>query len=164
MDCIHTGSNDNSFFKEVCCQLLTSHDPVVRHTASMKIWREGALARTLHKPMCAARDVIQCDPGANKRTLVRRVKAYIMERETAKRLECAKSRKHQGQLLHETEDDAAGIWSSAVLQLPSQVLRFSMNAAQDTLPHNANLSLWKKCDSLSDACRLCVGDKLWHMF
>ena len=30
-----------------------------------------------------------------------------------------------------------------------------MNVAHDTLPHNTNLSLWKKCDSLSDACRLC---------
>ena len=99
----------------LCCQLLTSHDPVVRHTASMKIRREGALTRTLHKPTCAARDVMQCDPGANKRMLVRRMKAYIMERETAKRLEHAKSRKHQGQLLRETVDDAAGIWSSVVL-------------------------------------------------
>ena len=98
---------------------------------------------------------MQCDPGANKRTLLRRVKAYIMEKETTKRLECAKSRKHQGQLLCETEDEAAGIWSSAVLQLPPQVLRFSINTAQDTLPHNANLSLWKKYDSLSDVCRLC---------
>ena len=84
---------------------------------------------------------MQCHPGANKRTLVRRVKAYIMEKETAKRLERVKSRKHQGQLLHETEDEAARIWSSAVLQLPPQVLRFSMNVAHDTLPHNANLSL-----------------------
>ena len=78
-----------------------------------------------------------------------------MERETSKWLEHAKNRKHQGKLLHETEDEAAGIWSSAVLQLPPQVLRFSMIAAQDTLTHNVNLSLWKKCDSLSDACRLC---------
>ena len=109
----------------LCCHLLTSHDPVVCHTASIEIRREGALTRTLHQPMCAARDVMQCDPGANKRTLVRRVKAYIMEREIAKRLERAKSRKHQGQLLRETEDEAAGIWSSAVLQLPPQVLRFS---------------------------------------
>ena len=139
----------------LCCQLLTSHNPVVHHTASMKIQREGALTKTLHKLMCAARDVMQCDPGANKRILVRRVKAYIMERETAKRLEHAKSMKHQSQLLLETEDDAAGIWSSAVIQLPPQVLCFSMNAAQDTLSHNANLSLWKKCNSLSDACKLC---------
>ena len=100
-------------------------------------------------------DVMQCDPGANKRMLVRRVKACIVEKETAKRLEHAKSRKHQGQLLSETEDEVAGIWSSVVLQLPPQVFRFSMNAAQDTLPHNTNLSLWKKCDSLNDACRLC---------
>ena len=32
---------------------------------------------------------------------------------------------------------------------------FSLNAAQDTLPHNANLALWRRSDGLSDACKLC---------
>ena len=105
--------------------------------------------------MCIARVVLQCDPGANKQTLLRRVKAAIMEKETTKLLEHVKSRKHQGQLLHVTEEEAARIWSSAVFQFPPQVLRFSMNAAQDTLPHNANLSVWRKSDSLTDASRLC---------
>ena len=35
------------------------------------------------------------------------------------------------------------------------MLSFSLNAAQDTLPHNANLALWKRRDGLSDACKLC---------
>ena len=51
------------------CQLLITHNPVVCHTASMLIRRECTLTRILHKPMCVTRDVLQCDPGANKRTL-----------------------------------------------------------------------------------------------
>ena len=54
-----------------------------------------------------------------------------------------------------TEGKAASTWSSAVLQLPPEVLSFSLNAAQDTLPHNANLALWRKKDGLSDVCKLC---------
>ena len=63
-----------------------------------------------------------------------------------------------GQLLRATDDKATDIWSSAVQQLPPQVLSFSLNVAQDTLPNNANLALWRKKDGLSDACKLC-GEK-----
>ena len=42
-----------------------------------------------------------------------------------------------------------------MLQLPPEVLSFSLNAAQDTLPRNANLALWRRSDGLSDACKLC---------
>ena len=39
-----------------------------------------------------------------------------------------------------------------------------MNAAQDTLPHNANLAMWKRKESLSDACKLCgVRQTLPHV-
>ena len=34
-------------------------------------------------------------------------------------------------------------------------LRFAVNAAQDTLPHNANLALWRKNSEVSDKCKLC---------
>ena len=64
------------------CQLLISHDPIIGHTSSMRIRSGCTLTRTLHKPMCVTRDVLQCDAGANKRTLVRRMKAAIMEKET----------------------------------------------------------------------------------
>ena len=133
--------------RALLCQFLISHDPVICHTPSMQIKRECALTKTLHKPMCVARDVLQCDTGANKLTLVRRVKAANMEKEITKQLERTKSTKYQGQLLCVTEEETASLWFSAVLQLPPQVLYFSMNAAQDTLPHNANLSLWRKSDS-----------------
>ena len=42
-----------------------------------------------------------------------------------------------------------------VLQLPPEVLRFSLNVAQDTLPHNTNLAMWRRNEGLPDACELC---------
>ena len=49
---------------------------------------------------------------------------------------------------------APTIWSKAVQSLPSGLMKFALNAAQDTLPHNVNLAYW--C-SLSDTCKLCRG-------
>ena len=34
--------------------------------------------------------------------------------------------------------------SEVVQKLPSDGLKFVLNAAQDTLPHNANLSVWRR--------------------
>jgi hypothetical protein len=59
----------------------------------------------------------------------------------------------QGQMLRATNPDTASIWSKAVQALPAQQMKFALNAAVDTLPHNANLNLWRKKES--DACPLC---------
>ena len=117
--------------------------------------KEENLQRPIHKPMLRVRGTWQTDPGANRKALLKRAKAQVSEFDSEARLEYARSLPHQGQLLRSTEDKAAGIWSSAVLQLPPQVLSFSLNAAQDMLPHNANLALWRRRDGLSDACKLC---------
>ena len=37
----------------------------------------------------------------------------------------------------------------------SAQMKFALNATSDMLPHNANLSLWRKSDNLSAACKLC---------
>ena len=44
--------------------------------------------------------------------------------------------------------------SKAVQSLPSGLMKFALNAAQDTLPHNVNLAHWR---NLSDTCKLCRG-------
>ena len=43
-------------------------------------------------------------------------------------------------------------------QLPPNCLKFALNAAQDTLPHNANLAVWRK-EGLSSQCKLCCGGR-----
>ena len=62
----------------------------------------------------------------------------------------------EGQMSRLSTPQAAEIWAKAVESLPDEILKFSLNSAVDTLPHNANLHLWKKKESSS--CPLC-GEK-----
>ena len=39
--------------------------------------------------------------------------------------------------------------------LPSEGLKFALNAASDSLPHNSNLSIWRRREGLTDGCKLC---------
>ena len=45
------------------------------------------------------------------------------------------------------------IWSRVVLRLSDKVLKFAINAVQNTLQHNVNLKRWNKSES--DLCPLC---------
>ena len=54
-----------------------------------------------------------------------------MENDAQRRLQHARGLERQGQLLRATDNKATYIWSSAVQQLPSLVLSFSLNAAQE---------------------------------
>ena len=62
---------------------------------------------------------------------------------------------HQGQLMRDTPESAAEIWSTAVSNLPSGSMKFTLNAATDTLPHNSNLALWRKSEGFPSNCKLC---------
>ena len=139
----------------VASLLLTSPDPIIQHTVKLAISREQNLCRPTHKPMLEVRDMWTADPGASRKSLLKKAKTQVAACDAERRLEHARSLQHQGQLLRATERRAAGMWSSVVLQLPPQVLKFSINAAQDTLPHNANLALWRRKEGLSYACKLC---------
>ena len=69
----------------VACQILTSRDPIVRHTATLEIRREADLNRPTHRPMIATRDIWKKDPSANAKSLTRRAKVAIMENDTERR-------------------------------------------------------------------------------
>ena len=50
----------------------------------------------------------------------------------------------------------APVWAGVVRELPDEILRFFLNAAVDTLPHNANLYRWKKrTDPNCPLCNCC---------
>ena len=72
------------------------------------------------------------------------VKKAVKAVETAERLDHAKGLSSLGEVHHLVEDDAATLWSETVQQLPPDCLTFALNAAQDTLPHNANLAVWRR--------------------
>ena len=77
--------------------------------------------RPTHRPMLEVRDIWRTDPGANRKSLLKRAKAQVTECDSERRLEHARGLQHQGQLLRATDDKTANIWSSAVLQLPPEV-------------------------------------------
>jgi hypothetical protein len=74
------------------------------------------------------------------------------------RLKHSLSLEVQGKLFKIVHQDAAAVWAKTTQNLLSAQIKFALNAASDTLPHNANLSLWRKSDNLSAACKLC-GDR-----
>ena len=101
------------------CQILTSHDPIIRHTATIRTQQEESLQRPKLKPMLAARDALKENPGANGKKVRKRAKTAVVMADAETRLEHAKSLQHQGELFRSVEDgEASSAWSSAVLSLP----------------------------------------------
>ena len=137
------------------CQLITSRDPVTQHVAKLQIEKEQNQQRAKFKPMLTVQEVMVADPGASKKTLMRRAKEAVTSAEIGERLEHSRSLPHQGELHRLMERDAATLWSETVQKLPPEALKFALNAAQDTLPHNANLAIWRRSEGLSSHCKLC---------
>ena len=84
-----------------------------------------------------------------------RAKSAMAKEDAEKRMKHAQSLECQGQVFRCSADGAASIWSKAVQKLPPELLKFSLNAVQDTLPHNDNLAMWRRREGLSSACKLC---------
>ena len=100
------------------------------------------MTRASFRPMVLARDIMAQDPGASRGVLGRRAKLLLTAEDSASRLKHAKSLPQHGELLRDTPDAAsARIWSAAVENLSSAVIKLILNAASDTLPHNSNLNL-----------------------
>ena len=58
---------------------------------------------------------------------------------------------HPRQIFQVADTNASTMWSKVIQVLPPSEMKF-LNAASDTLPHNANQA-WQR--GLSDACKLC---------
>ena len=71
-----------------------------------------------------------------------------------KRLEHSLSLGTQGRLFRVVDSHASAVWSRAIQAVSGSEMKFALNAANDTLPHNANLARWR---GLSDVCKLCGG-------
>ena len=132
--------------------LLTSRDPVTQQVAKGILEVEERQSRLKFKPMHHSQETMSEDPGASKRALMMRAKVKLVLDDADSRADQARALPRQGQLLREGSDMGAQIWASAVSLLSSENLKFALNAATDTLPHNANLALWR---GLNDGCRLC---------
>ena len=80
------------------------------------------------------------------------VKRATQQAEDVRRDTDLKSLEKQGQMMTAAIPDGANLWSKAVQSLSAEQMKIALNAAVDTLSHNANLHLWKK---ESDCCPLC---------
>ena len=56
-------------------------------------------------------------------------------------------------MLAVSADNEAEVWGETNQTLLSEQMRFVLNAAPDTLPHNANPQLWREMES--ETCPLC---------
>ena len=122
--------------------LLTSRDPVSQQVVKGKLGKEKHRPHHEFKAMQLSQETMAEDPGAARHVLLKRAKAKITLHDAVSRADSAKALPKQGQLLREGSDAGAGIWASAVALLSPAKLKFALNAATDTLPHNQNLALW----------------------
>ena len=92
--------------------------------------------------MLMARDALVMDPGISSQKLSKADIARTID-DAEVRHSTMLASNHRGTTLHVAEGDAAAQWAS-VLENVSFKLKFVLNAGQDTLPHNANLSLLER--------------------
>lgn len=135
--------------------MFTSRDPIIQHIVRRRLEKEDSLQRVSFRPMRVARDVMAEDPGVSKHQLVSRTKIQLNNSDATIRHQHTIGLQQQGQMMRCTTERAACIWSAAINNLPSGSLKFILNAATNTLPHNSNLALWRKSDGVLSDCKLC---------
>ena len=106
----------------------------------------------LYKPMVMVRDALAVEPEMSGRKLSRVTRTIVMEEDAEERHSTLVATDCRGEALRIAEEEAAAQWAQALERLSPSELKFAINACQDTLPHNANLALWKGHPS---HCKLC---------
>lgn len=137
-------------------QLLTSPDLCVRHMAERAMQRNLTLKRPKFRPNVVVREVMVGNPDFTRKSLSNGAKVLVVEEANEEILDRLLSLEKEGQMYRNTSSDAAKLWGSVLVHLPDEQMKFALNSAVDTLPHNANLHLWKKRGD--DNCPLC-GDR-----
>ena len=108
--------------------------------------------RKKFKPAVTARNAMVEDPSQSKKVQSAAVKRKVQEEDDKERLSQLRNLEKQGQIMSMDGDEVEAL-ANTIQSLPSKLMRFTLNAAIDTLPHNANLHLWGKNET--DACPLC---------
>ena len=130
-----------------------SRDPLVRVIATQETKKEATQTRSAFKPYQVVVAAMQEVPGAAASKQVReRAKSRVEEVDTDARLCHSTSLSRQNLPLRD-DSRAPQLWSATIFTLTEKVLRFALNSLTDTLPHNANLHLWKRITT--PACILC---------
>ena len=132
--------------------MLTSRDRGVQ-LASRKVLEKEAHSQVVKfKPAMIVQQEFAKDPAASYKSLASRSKKSVQRQESEARLVHEATLKIQGRLFEMVEEPEAEAWSTAIQSLPFHLMKFALNAAQDTLPHNV---IWARWRMLPDACKLC---------
>ena len=146
-----------TIFKKTKCGLaasqMNSRDSTVRLIADRQTTAESKASRATFKPHQEVVAAMKDDPGSSRPQIIRTVKRRVTAADNTRRLESCRQLAVQGDPSRRFDDRASTIWAEALWDLPERVMKFTLNAAQDTLPHNANLHLWKKLPTPN--CPLC---------
>ena len=134
--------------------LLTSRDVGVQQATKLLQKEKQADWKKL-KPLNFTQKTFTTIPEASRGRLVRTAKKDVEKEDIQKRLAHAATLKVQVKFTALLCEESALVWSRAIQSSPSSLLKSTLNAAQDVLPHNANLALWRKDLNISDKCKLC---------
>ena len=121
----------------------------------IQLQKESQAQRKKFKPISTVQEVFSSVPAASRRILSKRAKKQVQDDDVRKRLAHAPTLQRQGKLFKLSNDESSYAWSRAIQSTSYAHLKFALDAAQDTLPHNANLVLWRKDSGVSDKCKLC---------
>ena len=136
--------------------LLTSHDSSIRHMSEKAMQKDLSLSRMKFRASRKVRETMILDPSLSGKQLAKVTKHLMKEEEIANNLSDLQNLEKQGHMSRCSPPDAAKVWAKALEGVCDEYLKFALNSAVDTLPHKANLYLWKKHNNSS--CPLC-GEK-----
>ena len=118
--------------------------------AEKNLRRYLTLKRSKFRPV---REVMVGDPNFTRKSLSNGTKALVEDDANEMRRDELLSLEKEGQMFRHHTCESAGLGGRTLLQLPEEHRRFVTNGAVATLPHNANLQLWKKRQD--NKCPLC---------
>ena len=121
---------------------MCSQGPMVHFIASKQTFSEAKSIRAAfksHQEVVVMKD----DLGVSCGQLIRSVKQRGTATDDSRRLEDCRALTVQGNLSCQCAHRAFTIWAQVLWELPEKVMKFTLNAVQDTLPHNANLHMEK---------------------
>ena len=125
----------------------------MRQIAEKSLQRDLTLKRSKFRSSVTVKEVMVGNPDFTRRSLSNQAKAMVQEEVCNEKHDQLLSLEGEGQMFRLASSDAAEIWGRTLVELSDKHRKFTINSTVDTLPHNANLHLWRQ--RKDDTCPLC---------
>ena len=113
----------------------------MRNMAEKALLRDSQLSKHKFRASQVVRDVMQASPDFTKKSLLRASKNVVQQQDEDEMLQGLRELDKQGHMSRCTDPEGAQVWAEAVEGMVDEHVKFALNSAVDTLPHNANLAL-----------------------